>query len=87
MIIIAKSHGDQLGAESDTMHALIVLVGGNDAGHLCSVADPVGRTRLLRHVIVSRIANASLELRQVGIQPGVDQGDAHALTACTASID
>jgi hypothetical protein len=85
-VVVAETEGDQPGLKRDAMHALIVLVGGEDTGHLRAVPDPVKGTGTVFDMVESGVTQPALELRQPAVQSRVDQRHGHVPAGATPGI-
>ncbi|MNG30977.1 hypothetical protein D3C84_1167060 [compost metagenome] len=72
--------------ERSAVHAMVILVGRENAGHLGAVTDPVEGADLVLDIIEARIPDSSLKGRQAAVQAGVDQSDGHPLAGAAAGI-
>ncbi|MCY1249880.1 hypothetical protein D9M72_634550 [compost metagenome] len=68
------------------MHALIILVGCEDAGHLGAVTDPIKSADLILDMVKTRITEPSSKRRQAAVQTRIDQCDSYTLAGAAAGI-
>lgn len=68
LVIVAETEWDQLCVECNTVHALVIFVGGENAGHLGTVTHPVEGAGAILDIVKTGVSDSSLKFRQVAVQ-------------------